>query len=104
MRLAELTGTLSLAADAGTGMPEDHGLRTAILAARLGESLGASTDECRAAYYLALLRYAGCTADAALASSVFGDEVEFGRETYGIDYGNPRNGGSPRNQAAGDRG
>jgi len=90
VRLAELTGTLSFAADAGTGFPEDHGLRTAILAARLGASLGASSDECRAAYYLALLRYAGCTADAELASGVFGDEVEFGRETYGIDYGNPR--------------
>jgi len=90
MRLAELIGTLSLATDAGTGMPEEAGLKTAIVAVELG-ALAALSDRERAdAYYLAQLRYTGCTADGDLAASVFGDEIEFGRETQGMDYGNPR--------------
>src|SRR5262245_39110272 len=81
MRLAEVIGTLSLATDAGTGVPEEHGLCAAIVAAKLGGA---------APYYLALLRYAGCTSEGHVAGSLFGDEVQFGTETYGMDYGNPR--------------
>ncbi|HTJ47007.1 MAG TPA: HD domain-containing phosphohydrolase [Kofleriaceae bacterium] len=87
MRLAELAGILSLATDAGTGMPDEHGLRVAILAVRIGEVAGASDDERRDAFYLALLHYAGCTSESDRAAALFGDEIEFGGTTLGLDYG-----------------
>jgi HD-GYP domain-containing protein (c-di-GMP phosphodiesterase class II) len=90
VRLAELVGTLSLATDASTGTPEEAGLRTAIVSAKLAALIGASAREQADAFWLAQLRYTGCTADADMAASLFGDEVEFGRETAGMDYGNPR--------------
>ena len=45
VRLAELMGTLSLATDAGMGMPAEHGLRAAAVAARLGEIAGQADPE-----------------------------------------------------------
>jgi HD-GYP domain-containing protein (c-di-GMP phosphodiesterase class II) len=90
MRLAELMGALSLASDAAMGMPFEHGLRAAVVAVRVGELVGASDDECSDAMYLALLRYAGCTADSDVAADVFGDEVQVRGELYGVDWGAPR--------------
>jgi putative nucleotidyltransferase with HDIG domain len=90
MRLAELIGTLSLATDAGTGMPDETGLRIATVAAKIGTLVDASSSDRASAFYIALLRFIGCTADSEAAASAFGDEVEFGRETQGADYGNPR--------------
>jgi HD-GYP domain-containing protein (c-di-GMP phosphodiesterase class II) len=90
VRLAEVIGTLSLAADAGTGAPEDFGLRTATVAARLGAASGADAQTCSDAYYLALLRFAGCTSESDRAASVFGDEIGVGVTGFGTDWGNPR--------------
>ena len=77
MRLAELVRTLSLATDAGTGMPEEHGLRSAALAVRLGEVTGADERTRSDAFYLTLLCYSGCSARADIAARVLGDEVQF---------------------------
>ena len=41
MRLAELIGTLSLAVDAGTGLPDHHALRGATLAVGLAREVKA---------------------------------------------------------------
>lgn len=90
MRLAELIGTLSLATDAGTGMPDETGLRIAIAAVKIGALIDASDSDRVSAFFIALLRFIGCTADSEAAAGAFGDEVEFGRETQGADYGNPR--------------
>ncbi len=90
MRLAELIGTLSLASDAGTGMPEDHGLRAATLAARTANVVGCNASTVADAFFLALLRYSGCTADSDRAAATFGDEVTFGQQAYGVDFGDPR--------------
>jgi HD-GYP domain-containing protein (c-di-GMP phosphodiesterase class II) len=87
MRLAELVGTLSLATDAGTGMPDFHGLRGATVAARFAERLGADDRTVADAYYLPLLAMSGCTAESHTAAEVLGDEVLIGTDTYGIDYG-----------------
>ena len=45
IRAAEVVGVLSLATDLGTGQPLEHALRSAVLAVRLGELAGASTQE-----------------------------------------------------------
>jgi HD-GYP domain-containing protein (c-di-GMP phosphodiesterase class II)/DNA-binding CsgD family transcriptional regulator len=87
VRLAEIVGTLSIAADASAGMPESHALRGAIVAASFAMRLGLGTEVARDAFYLPLLAMAGCSADAHAAASVVFDEVRFGEEIYGRDVG-----------------
>lgn len=86
MRLVELVGTLSLATDAGTGMPDETGLRMATAAAKIGELLDASLEDRTNAFYLALLRFLGCTADSNAPADALGDEVEFARAMQGLDF------------------
>lgn len=77
-RLAELLAALSLATDLGMGQPLEQALRTCLLAVAAGEELGLE-DRCRSdVYYLALLRFIGCTSDAhEQAVLVGGDEIAF---------------------------
>ena len=64
LRLAELVTALSLATDLGMGQPMEHALRTCLLSQRLGEALGLGPARLHDVYYVALLRFLGCTADA----------------------------------------
>jgi HD-GYP domain-containing protein (c-di-GMP phosphodiesterase class II) len=89
VRLAELIGTLSLATDAGTGMPDYHALRGAILGVGLARALKADERTAQDAFYLPLLAMSGCTAESHTAAGAFGDEVALGEESYGLDWGNP---------------
>src|SRR5690348_2359954 len=75
LRAAELIGALSLATDLGVGEPLEHGLRTTVIGVRLAESLGLDEEARREVYYVALLRYAGCTAESHLDAALFGDEI-----------------------------
>ena len=75
LRAAELIGALSLATDFGVGEPLEHGLRTTVIGVRLAELLGLEEEDRRAVYYVALLRYAGCTAESHLDAALFGDEI-----------------------------
>lgn len=75
IRAAELIGALSLATDVGVGEPLEHGLRTTVIGVRLAESLGLEEEDRRVVYYVALLRYAGCTAESHLDAALFGDEL-----------------------------
>ena len=76
LRRAELLASLSLAADLGMGQPLESAQRTAILTVALGRAAGLRARELKDAYYLAFLRYVGCTADAPIAAAVFGgDEI-----------------------------
>ena len=85
MRLAELIGTFSLATDVGTGFPEEHGLRSAALAVRLGELADLDEKTRTDAFYLTLLRYSGCSAGGHVVSKVLGDEIEFGLRALTLD-------------------
>lgn len=87
MRLAELVGTFSLATDAGTGVPEEHGLCAAAAAVELAKLAGADTKTQRDAFYQTLLRYSGCSAGAHTAATVLSDELEFAHEAKAVDYG-----------------
>ena len=89
MRLAELIGTLSLAVDAGTGLPDHHALRGATLAVGLARELKADDRTVQDAFYLPLLAMAGCTAESHASAGILGDEVAIGTESYGLDWGNP---------------
>jgi len=87
MRLAELIGTLSMATDAGAGMPDHHALRGATVAVRIAELVQADERTLRDAYYLPLLAMSGCSAESHTAAQALGDEVAIGVETYGLDWG-----------------
>ena len=89
MRLAELIGTLSLAIDAGTGLPDHHALRSATLAVGLARAVKADERTVQDAFYLPLLAMSGCTAESHASAGMLGDEVLIGTESYGLDWGNP---------------
>jgi len=89
LRLCELLASMSCAGDAGMGLPDEAGVRGAVIASALAAEVGASDEERADAYWLPLLRYAGCTADAHLNAAVMEDEVAVHRDMYGIDYGEP---------------
>ncbi|HET9243474.1 MAG TPA: HD domain-containing phosphohydrolase [Gaiella sp.] len=75
LRLAELLASVSLATDLVIGQPLGHALRTCALAVSLAEALGCGSEEVRTVHQFALLRFLGCTADAAeTAAAVGGDD------------------------------
>jgi HD-GYP domain-containing protein (c-di-GMP phosphodiesterase class II) len=75
LRLVEAAGVLSLAGDLAMGQPLEHGLRTAMLAVRLAQSMGLPTDDQVSVFYTGLLNSAGCTADSEVDARFFGDEL-----------------------------
>jgi HD-GYP domain-containing protein (c-di-GMP phosphodiesterase class II)/DNA-binding CsgD family transcriptional regulator len=76
LRLAEFLAALSLATDLGMGQPLEQALRTCLIALALGDRLGLPPDDLSDVYYVALLRFLGCTADAhEFAEMVGGDDI-----------------------------
>lgn len=90
LRLAELLASLSLATDLGTGQPLGHGLSTSLLSVDLARAMGCDRDEVRAVHHVALLRFLGCTSDAAeSARQVGGDEISFNAAMAPVLFGGP---------------
>lgn len=78
VRLAELCSAISLFTDLGTGQPAEHAMRTTLTAMRLADVVDLTPDARSELYYTSLLRFFGCSADAAAtASAVGGDEAAF---------------------------
>jgi HD-GYP domain-containing protein (c-di-GMP phosphodiesterase class II) len=89
VRLAELIAALSLATDLGMGQPIEQALRSCVLATRLGDALDLSPNELVVIYYLALLRFLGCTAEAHVAAEAFGDELAARSWLMALYFGPP---------------
>ena len=66
---------LALVGDLSMGLPPDHSIRTARLAARLAEDNGDALDACTGTRMVALLRWSGSTATAVGFSHLLGDDV-----------------------------
>lgn len=80
LRLAELMAALSLATDLGMGQPLEQALRTCLIAIELASRLGLSREETSEVFYVALLRFLGCTADAhEFSALVGGDDIDVRR-------------------------
>jgi HD-GYP domain-containing protein (c-di-GMP phosphodiesterase class II) len=75
VRLAELMGALSYAADLGLGQPIEHCMRQTVIALRLCDVLGADAADREATYYVGLLINAHCHADASEQARWFGDDI-----------------------------
>src|SRR5258706_11537045 len=59
MRLAEVIGALTLAADVSNGLAVEKGLRTVLVAMRLARLL-AGEREATSVYWVSVLRFVGC--------------------------------------------
>ena len=78
VRLAEVLTSLSLAIDLGLGIPMQTVLKTALIAVRLSRAGGLDETDVAAAYYLAILRFVGCSTTSHETSFVVGDELALG--------------------------
>ena len=75
LRLAEAVAVLSLATDLSMGQPLEHGLRTALVAVRMAQSMGLPEDDQVTIFYTGMLHFAGCTAESEIDARFFGDEL-----------------------------
>ena len=75
LRLAELVATLALAQDNAFGQPLESQLRSCVLASWLCEAAGFDENVRKTAYWVALLRYIGCTGHAHEVATLFGDDI-----------------------------
>ena len=85
VRLAELVAALSLATDLGLGQPQEHIIRQTVIAMRVAEVEGLSDDEIAAIFYVSLLAWVGCVADAHEMAKWFGDDTAVRADSYLVD-------------------
>ena len=89
LRLGELVATLALAQDNAFGQPLESQLRSCLLATWICEAAGFDDEVRETAYWVALLRYVGCTGHAHEVATVFGDEIAIRAQTLVHDAANP---------------
>ncbi len=82
---AELLAALSLAIDLGLGQPMEHVLRSCALALGIADVAGLDQDERQTTFYVALLAWIGCSADAHEIARWFGDDIDFRAGSYTVD-------------------
>jgi HD-GYP domain-containing protein (c-di-GMP phosphodiesterase class II)/DNA-binding CsgD family transcriptional regulator len=84
-----LVATFALAQDNAFGQPLESQLRSCLLAASLCDEAGFDQEVRETAYWVALLRYIGCTGHAHEVATVFGDEIAIRAQTLVHDAANP---------------
>ena len=90
LRLTEPLAALSVATDLARGQPAEHALCASIIATRLAEYLGLSTEDRATTYFATLLRFAGCTATShEYALHLGGNDVAVRFSGDAIDPGDP---------------
>lgn len=89
LRLGEFVATLALAQDNAFGQPLESQLRSCLLASWICEAAGFAKDIRDTSYWVALLRYVGCTGHAHEVATVFGDEIAIRARTLVHDAANP---------------
>lgn len=75
LRVFDCVRALAFIGDLSMGQPTDHSLRTGWLAARLAHAAGLDAWACDTVREVSLLRWSGCTANAAGFADVFGDDI-----------------------------
>ena len=89
VRMGELVATLALAQDNSFGQPLESQLRSCLLAMWFADEAGFDPDLRATVYWVALLRYIGCTGHAHEVATVFGDEIAIRAQTLVHDSANP---------------
>ena len=89
LRMGELVATLALAQDNAFGQPLESQLRSCLLAAWMADEAGFDRETRETVFWVALLRYIGCTGHAHEVSTLFGDEIAIRAQTLVHDAANP---------------
>jgi len=89
LRLGEFVATLALAQDNAFGQPLESQLRSCLLATWISDAAGFDKEVRDNVYWVALLRYVGCTGHAHEVATVFGDEIAIRAQTLVHDAANP---------------
>ncbi|MEZ5098826.1 MAG: hypothetical protein R3C15_03295 [Thermoleophilia bacterium] len=89
LRLSEFVATLALAQDNAFGQPLESQLRSCLLGTWICDAARADAHVREAVYWVALLRYVGCTGHAHEVATVFGDEIAIRAQTLVHDAANP---------------
>ncbi|HEX4997796.1 MAG TPA: HD domain-containing phosphohydrolase [Terriglobia bacterium] len=89
MRLGEFAATLALAQDNAFGQPLESQFRSCLLATWFSHEAGFDSGLCHDVYWVALLRYLGCTGHAHEVATLFGDEIAIRAQTLVHDAANP---------------
>jgi HD-GYP domain-containing protein (c-di-GMP phosphodiesterase class II) len=89
VRLGEFVATLALAQDNAFGQPLESQLRSCLLGTWICEAAGLDKKLRDTVYWVAMLRYVGCTGHAHEVATVFGDEIAIRAATLVHDAGNP---------------
>jgi HD-GYP domain-containing protein (c-di-GMP phosphodiesterase class II) len=83
---AELLAALSVAIDLGLGQPAEHMLRSALIATRIADRLGLSSQQRDSIYYATLIMWIGCHADSHEYARWFGDDIAVRHDSYFVDW------------------
>ena len=75
LRIFDSVRAIAFIGDLSMGQPTDHSLRTAWLGVRLAGAAGLGASACDTVREVSLLRWSGCTANAAGFAQVFGDDI-----------------------------
>jgi HD-GYP domain-containing protein (c-di-GMP phosphodiesterase class II) len=89
LRLGEFVATFALAQDNAFGQPLESQLRSCLLAMAMCEDAGFDAQLTETVYWVALLRYIGCTGHAHEVATLFGDEIAIRAATLVHDAANP---------------
>jgi HD-GYP domain-containing protein (c-di-GMP phosphodiesterase class II) len=89
LRLGELVATFALAQDNAFGQPLESQLRSCLLGVALCEEAGLDERVRETVYWVALLRYLGCTGHAHEIATVFGDDIALLAQTLVLDTADP---------------
>jgi HD-GYP domain-containing protein (c-di-GMP phosphodiesterase class II) len=85
-RRAEVLAALSIAIDLGLGLPAEHVLGSARIAALLADRLDLDDPQRACVYYTNLVLWIGCHADSHEFSRWFGDDLAMRRDSYDLDW------------------
>ena len=89
LRLGEFVATFALAQDNAFGQPLESQLRSCLLASAICDEAGFDAQLSETVYWVALLRYIGCTGHAHEVATLFGDEIAIRAQTLVHDAANP---------------
>ncbi|MBA3315370.1 MAG: HD domain-containing protein [Planctomycetaceae bacterium] len=85
--LAELVAALSTALDLAEGQPENHAVRSCLIAMRIAEEIGLPPVDRKTLFYATLLKDLGSSSNAAKVSALFGaDDRSVKRDLKNVDW------------------
>lgn len=81
---------LAAGQDSAFGQPVGSQLRSCLIAVRLAQALNMDAGQLATVYWVALLRYVGCTGHAHEVAAAFGDDIEMRSRSVVKDLSDPR--------------